>query len=281
VTLPLGRLMLATRPISTGSAAVEKMIGIVMLPVFAARAEGPPPATITATLRLTRSAPVPAIDRNDPRPSGTRPALAALDIAGLAQAPPEGGDRTGILGGRCTVEESDHRHSRLLRVRRQRPCRRAAESGDEFAPSKPKPHLPLPSPMGARYRDRISRQSLRSQEPEPAPDPRPAGEEAGCRSLKLPARRPYRPAPRPHKNSFLFSPSKLCPDRIQKPLWHDCASVHNGHQPASEREGHHVHTGCPEGCQGVRAGPRDRPSARLSRRAPSPQPQRRGGRSPR
>jgi hypothetical protein len=56
VTLPLGRLMLATRPISTGSAAAEKTIGIVMLPVFAARAEGPPPTTITATLRLTRSA---------------------------------------------------------------------------------------------------------------------------------------------------------------------------------------------------------------------------------
>src|SRR5215475_6441861 len=56
VTLPLGRLMLATRPIFTGSAAVEKTIGIVMLPAFAARAEGPPPAAITATLRLTRSA---------------------------------------------------------------------------------------------------------------------------------------------------------------------------------------------------------------------------------
>jgi hypothetical protein len=31
----------------------------------------------------------------------------------------------------------------LLRPRRERPRRRAAEPGDEFAPSKAKPHLPL------------------------------------------------------------------------------------------------------------------------------------------
>src|SRR5262249_59128085 len=52
--------------------------------------------------------------------------IAALDITGLAQALPEGGDRTGILGGRRTVEESDHRDPRLLRPRRKRPRRRAA-----------------------------------------------------------------------------------------------------------------------------------------------------------
>src|SRR5262249_31495292 len=60
--------------------------------------------------------------------------IAALDITGLAQALPEGGDRTGILGGRCTVEESDHRDPRLLRPRRKRPRRRAAEERDELAP---------------------------------------------------------------------------------------------------------------------------------------------------
>src|SRR5215470_17008996 len=60
--------------------------------------------------------------------------IAALNIAGLAQAPPEGGERTGILGGRCTVEESDHRHRSLLRSGRERPRRQAAEERDESAP---------------------------------------------------------------------------------------------------------------------------------------------------
>src|SRR5262249_58409312 len=42
----------------------------------------------------------------------------------------------------------------LLRPRRERPRRRAAEPSDEFAPSKAKHHPPLPSPMGT-----LSRQS--------------------------------------------------------------------------------------------------------------------------
>jgi hypothetical protein len=33
------------------------------------------------------------------------------------------------------LEEPDHRHRRLLRVRRERPRGRAAEQDDEFAPS--------------------------------------------------------------------------------------------------------------------------------------------------
>jgi hypothetical protein len=32
----------------------------------------------------------------------------------------------------------------LLRARRERPRRRAAESSDDFAPSKPNAHVPLP-----------------------------------------------------------------------------------------------------------------------------------------
>jgi hypothetical protein len=32
------------------------------------------------------------------------------------------------------VEKSDHRHRLLLRARRQRPCRRAAEERDKVAP---------------------------------------------------------------------------------------------------------------------------------------------------
>jgi hypothetical protein len=38
----------------------------------------------------------------------------------------------------------DHRHRALLRACGKWPNRRAAESGDEFAPSKVNPHLPLP-----------------------------------------------------------------------------------------------------------------------------------------
>jgi len=35
--------------------------------------------------------------------------------------------------GRCATEKSDHRHRRLLRVRRERPRRRATEQRDERA----------------------------------------------------------------------------------------------------------------------------------------------------
>jgi len=36
----------------------------------------------------------------------------------------------------CVVEEPNHRHRRLLRARRERPCgRSAAEQDDEIAPS--------------------------------------------------------------------------------------------------------------------------------------------------
>jgi hypothetical protein len=41
------------------------------------------------------------------------------------------------------IKESDHRYRLLLRARRQRPSDRAAESSDEFAPSKANGHLAL------------------------------------------------------------------------------------------------------------------------------------------
>src|SRR5262249_48856779 len=54
------------------------------------------------------------------------------------------------------MEHADPPHAvALLRARRERPRRRAAEGSNEFAPSKAKPHLALPceavrgSPMGA------------------------------------------------------------------------------------------------------------------------------------
>jgi hypothetical protein len=57
VGLPPGRVRLATSPAATGSLMPGKTIGIVEVALFAAIAAlMPPPATITSTLRSTRSA---------------------------------------------------------------------------------------------------------------------------------------------------------------------------------------------------------------------------------
>src|SRR5881275_3430364 len=53
VTLPPGRLRLATRPSWTGSAAVSNTIGTVEVVAFAARAAGVLVAAMTATCRCT------------------------------------------------------------------------------------------------------------------------------------------------------------------------------------------------------------------------------------
>src|SRR5262249_42420754 len=45
----------------------------------------------------------------------------------------EGGHEVGPFSSRPAVEEANDRH-RLLRARRERPCRRAAEQRDELAP---------------------------------------------------------------------------------------------------------------------------------------------------
>jgi hypothetical protein len=49
VRLPPGRFKLATSPTSTGSTATLKTMGIVVVAAFAANAEAPPAAAITAT----------------------------------------------------------------------------------------------------------------------------------------------------------------------------------------------------------------------------------------
>ena len=55
VTLPPGRLRLATRPSSTGSLVIEKTIGTVVVTVLAASATAGPTTTITLTGWRTRS----------------------------------------------------------------------------------------------------------------------------------------------------------------------------------------------------------------------------------
>src|SRR5262249_37569342 len=61
--------------------------------------------------------------------------ISAFGIAGLGHTLPEGGQAANIIDTpRCAAEESDHRHRRLLRSRRERPRRRrAAEQRYEVA----------------------------------------------------------------------------------------------------------------------------------------------------
>jgi hypothetical protein len=59
--------------------------------------------------------------------------VAAFGMTGFAQAFAECGEEMGELGRRGAVQISNHRH-RLLRARRERPSRRAAEQSDELWP---------------------------------------------------------------------------------------------------------------------------------------------------
>src|SRR5262245_62065971 len=61
--------------------------------------------------------------------------ILALDVAGFTNPLPEGGQITCTIGKRRTAEETDHRHRRLLRARRERPRGHAADKRDEVAPS--------------------------------------------------------------------------------------------------------------------------------------------------
>src|SRR5262249_22413065 len=60
--------------------------------------------------------------------------VAAFDKPGLAQTFAECRHKGCTRFGRTRVKITDHRHPRLLRRRRERPCRRAAEERDEVAP---------------------------------------------------------------------------------------------------------------------------------------------------
>ena len=58
----------------------------------------------------------------------------AFDVSGLLEALAKSAQILREGYGRCGVQKSDHRHRRLLRARRERPCSRAAEQRDELAP---------------------------------------------------------------------------------------------------------------------------------------------------
>src|SRR5262249_58729885 len=58
-----------------------------------------------------------------------------IDEAGVAQTPAERRRQMRGIVGTAGIELTDHRHRRLLRVRRERPSgSRAADKRDEFAP---------------------------------------------------------------------------------------------------------------------------------------------------
>jgi hypothetical protein len=91
------------------------------------------------------------------------PAILEVDIAarheaGFGEAATKCSHVLGSLRRRCAVEDSDHRHRLLLRVRRERPrCRRAAEQRDELAATDVDCHVTLP--MGGiptQWRDDIT-----------------------------------------------------------------------------------------------------------------------------
>src|SRR5262245_2526778 len=61
--------------------------------------------------------------------------ILALDVAGLAQAISERRSEISVSIRVTGIEKPNYGHRRLLRARRERPRRRAAEQRDECAPS--------------------------------------------------------------------------------------------------------------------------------------------------
>src|SRR5215472_17101407 len=129
VTLPPGRFRLATSPSLTGSVPSVNTIGIVAVAALAASAATGVTVPITATCRRTSSA-ANAGSRSY-WPWALRYSIATL----LPSTKPDWlrPKRSGEGGVIRPLKQSDHRQRPLLRSRRERPCRRAAEKRDEVA----------------------------------------------------------------------------------------------------------------------------------------------------
>ena len=82
----------------------------------------------------------------------------------FAEAFAETGDITCVAFGRPVSDKPDHRHRRLLRTRRKRPCRhRTADKRDELAPSHRRPdHAADTRVELAAVRGRMMRNSVNS-----------------------------------------------------------------------------------------------------------------------
>src|SRR5262249_52845281 len=71
--------------------------------------------------------------------------VATLDIAGFLEALLDRFDKARVGTRQYAGEDSDHRHRRLLRACRKRPCSRcSAECSQQFSPSNGDCHTPLP-----------------------------------------------------------------------------------------------------------------------------------------
>src|ERR1700738_850943 len=71
------------------------------------------------------------------RPAEINDHIVGLGIAGFRQSFAERGDYAGRFGRRAAAEKPNHRHLCLLRARRERPRRRAAEKANELT----SPHI--------------------------------------------------------------------------------------------------------------------------------------------
>ena len=61
--------------------------------------------------------------------------VAAFNKASFAQTFEKRRQFWCVASGRSKIEKSNHRHTRLLRMCRERPCRRHTEKSDDVAPS--------------------------------------------------------------------------------------------------------------------------------------------------
>src|SRR6516162_7649413 len=144
VTLPPGRARLATMPVPTGSPAPAKTIGMSAVACFAARAGRVP--TVTIDLELDK------LGRNLGEAFGASlgPAIldrdaAALEPAEFVQSLHKSAEPLTLDQRRgCAQEPNGRQLPRLLRARRERPRRGAAECDQQFPSSDRDCHTPLP-----------------------------------------------------------------------------------------------------------------------------------------
>jgi hypothetical protein len=137
VTLPPGWERLDARRSSTGSDPKASTIGIVEVASFVASAVAePPPTTMTAGLRLTKSAASAGFrSKCFSAQRYFKHKVLAFDEARFPQTCTDAIDCARVSPRLVAVKEANNRHGRLLRARNQRPRDgRAAECSDKVTP---------------------------------------------------------------------------------------------------------------------------------------------------
>jgi hypothetical protein len=136
VTLPPGRLRLATRPKCTWIARGQKNNGERVGCRLGSQPRGGgrrPYDRHLPTYQIGRHCGQSVVSTFGPLV--LNPDVLVLDIAGVVQSLAECRHDPRIRRGRETAEDPDHRHRRLLRTGGEWPARRrTAEKGDELAP---------------------------------------------------------------------------------------------------------------------------------------------------